>query len=1633
MDDIRPNRPVNRVPRPVRRASPWLNRSGFRPSTVYYRLNYRNVRAVGRLAVRHHRPTLLGFTYIRSQLGLRQPSSMSKQTAMRMAFAMAAILVVAAEFVTTFTPQLNQKAYAMGISETLLPQSSEALAKKITHNQQEGTYNFNAGYVPPATGTMTYGGPHISATAYDDPLKGITVTDPYNKLEFGLKPRFALQGPSQKQNRIIYPFADHTGWLVYTMQAAQAKEDILLEFPGGDSANFEYELVLNNGLEARLTKNGDIGIYGSDLPINGSVATSTAADAELLEKARQKSAKNTLMFTLPAPVIHEHNKTKSTVQAHYDLLPNNVLRLSATNLKQANYPLSIDPSIYVQSAAQFMRGNNDSNIDFDTSNDLIQKGALTGGRIPSWSATTALPAPRWGHGTVITGGYIYIIGGNDGTNDQATVYWAKIDPNNYTIVAADPGNGACSTWCTNTAYNLPGTRSQAGTVTYNGYLYVVGGLGTNTGCSGGLCGTIYYSKIGANGEPNTWMVNAVSLPNNDQYRSPAATAYNNNIYLSGGLSNKSQNGVPDVNLAPINPDGSTGSWTATTSLPNSTGGNGGDKRWGHAMMQYNGYMYIVGGLNVNGTAENKVWYIKINSDGTLASSWIATSNFITGRLSFGGNFAQIWGGYMYIAGGCSAVSGQNCTSFLNDLQLASINADGSIGTWTQINDVSLPASNAGLGFGAWRNTLYAVGGCSNMASGNCTAASTTISYGHMNGDGAVAPKQSRSTLPAMGTGSTNGGRIASGVVVSDGYIYNIGGCIQVDCTGTVLNAAMSGNTSMAPINADGSIGTWTVNSTNTLNGAPGLGAFGYTMYNNMVYIVGGTDGRNNWKSSIYHATLSGGTSSAWTEQINQLPHSPGYGYSIVFARAATATTGNLYIISGCYSNATGIGCNTYYNDVLKCTITNSTGNVSGCTTTGQLQIQDLDASTAGTQGLGLTAGAIWGDYIYLAGGACGTGNTSGQEANSCDGTSTSNAGNTAEINKIYFAKIDSNGNLVRADNGSSSGGWQISSQTLPRTRRREVTFATNGYLYVAAGHDGTSGNTGTLSDLAYYKIDSSTGALGPVTQVTQSGSTDNIINSRWNLGYVVANGNLYFVGGCTTGDPPGSCTAADGTVISLQVYNNGSGSPVSFATGNQVGTGGVAVDRIGGSATVMNGYIYYAGGCTNIGCSTMTNTTYYAPINPDGTIGTWAAGGTMPTSVAWGKLTNVGGTLYYLGGTIASGVQQSAIFYSTAISSGNPTWGTSTKGVGNLGSGDQARNEPGVAVYNNRIYVTGGNGGVLGVTNTVLISPDLSAGGNITSNWTSSTAFTTARMGHVAVAYGSTLYIMGGYDGTNYLMDVQYAPIDSNGNVGTWSNGTSLPQPVGEGDGYAANGYLYVVGGRSASSACTNNTYVAPIIGYTPGSTNRYGMGQWSQTNVKFTGARYGAASVYNDGKLYVLEGGCTAFVSTTDRTYYSSLQSQPQISRYSLAIDTDLDVFPTVWLMNGIDNGTGARWLFSYRSATSGSSSPCGGMTAWGQLTSYGTVTLGTPGAYIPKNGSGANTTCARYFYLIATVDASQSFGYPEDITRGPTVTDISFQYFSNPGRRLLHGKSFNDGQQQPLDTPCRQSNPLGSACPLP
>lgn len=1895
-----------------------------------------------------------------------------------------AILILFSLAAEVIKPKLQANKYDLSSFQSqLLATPAAQYAQKLTYDAGSMNYVYNQGYNPTTTDVAgLVGGPKFTATIQAGQDNVLSVTDPVSEISVGLKPRFAIDVPRSDVNRVVSPIRNMDALRVYTLRAIGVKEDIVLRSFQGESLSFAYDLQLAEGTEARLEKDGSIGVYGANAALLGKVSTATDGDAELLQKARQNADKTTLLFRIPAPFAKESNQSVSHVKVWYEL-EGTILTIRASELGAASYPLTIDPSVYVETAAKLMRGNNESNIDFDIENELIQKSQTTGARIDSWTSTTNLTSAVWGQGTAVAGGYIYSVGGvgsastvtttyntvststytvpagvtkitveswggggggGGGTNgtgaggagggggyakavinvtpaegltvrvgaggakatangrggsggeaskvlrsttvlleagaggggagrrgttggttgdggagggstgqaarsgstggpgqggtqaaggtggtagaggaagvtgasqgggngtptaacataatgtgsngtggnggtftttcapgggggggyyggggggststnnrtgggggggssyanasaivagtDQLTagsyqtpgnsadsdrggladggagattaagasngdngivvisyttagsvtdsVYWAKFNTTTNAIESPNPGAGACSGWCTNTVYDLPTALSNLSLVAYNGFLYAIGGS-----TSGGTPQTtVYIAKIGANGEPQLWhptggtpayWYSDTALGNaRSQF---AAVAYNNRMYILGGLTTSSTVlSSNTVQYASINPTGTLGTWTATgmQALSGSSGGN----RYGLTAHIYNDVLYAIGGdATFSGSPVTNVDYAKLNSDGTM-NPWVQTSSLATsGRLTVGGSYSTIFGGYMYVAGGCTAVNASGyCTAIATDVQLASINADGSLAEWNTV--LGLTNDRFAHTLIAWQGGLYRLGGCraQDATGGGCTDTVLDVDYGVINPDGeasTVATSVASGTAPCSGSTpyscnlpSASVGNMLNASVIVNGYLYIMGGCTSNDCTtyssGITYQAVGSDGTLQKPASCSGSYTDSYCVSSVSLPSA--RAATGVAVFNGRIYLVGGFPTITNIS---YVSVNSDGSLGSWSNTdftdiaVNGIDDD--LSYTFAYARAnpssAGSVPGNLFIFGGCTGTTSGIGCSSYSDSVYKCDLS-TTGVPSNCTITGQTQIGT--ATGASGSGLGAHAGAVYANYIYLMGGL---------------------APGITDLTTVRYAKFDDNNNVVESD-GAGTAAWTESTSEILIGRRRGAGFGYNGYLYVTGGYDGTD----ALADIEYARINVSDGSLD--TWVASSVS----INKRWGLTVPVSNSYAYVVGGCIAGPAPSGCTSRTNTIQTFQAYNNDSGA-LQSVTSMTDDTFAADTDRWGASAAVLNGYIYVAGGCISAtDCTNATNSVQYAAISPtDGSIGTWSSGGALPADRAWGSLEVVGGTLYYIGGQDDTATnEQSTVYYTNSISSGNPTW----NGTAASNGLPAARTKFGSTVWNDRIYVVAGLDGSAAASSTVYISPQLSSGGNITSAWSSDADVPdVARYGGAVTAYANNLYMFGGNDGTNYLNDAQFTQINADGTVDAWTFTTSMTNSVSQADAFAVNGYMYLVGGRSASASCAPKTRVAPISANTTIATgnNPTGVGEWSETNVRYAGGRYGAAVAYDTGKMYVMGGGCsspqagsystgtitqsgttvtgaggaswndnyiggtityldastativsvnsatslTVSVSKTigsAQTYsiavprhsYAVLKSQPQVAIYSRMIDTDTDVFPTKWLMNGLDNSIGARWQVRYRSMHDldtlvnpnedcGTSSSMAQMTTWGQDTNFGDVTLGQPETYTPKESGGGNINCARYFYFFVSIDASKTFGYPEDVNRGPTIADLSLFFTADPSKRMRHGKTFTGGEQQPLDTP--------------
>ena len=381
---------------------------------------------------------------------------------------------------------------------------------------------------------------------------------------------------------------------------------------------------------------------------------------------------------------------------------------------------------------------------------------------------------------------------------------------------------------------------------------------------------------------------------------------------------------------------------------------------------------------------------------------------------------------------------------------------------------------------------------------------------------------------------------------------------------------------------------------------------------------------------------------------------------------------------------------------------------------------------------------------------------------------------------------------------------------------------------------------------------------------------------------------MYLLGGCNAGIPPGSCTTLNGNSEYLLAYNNYNGTPAGYTN-----TSAITSASVGASSVIYNGYIYFAGGCTATACngSTVRTQVDYAPINDDGTIGTWATTSSMGTNRSFSSLLQTTVTCMLLADPQTAHltpVPNTLLLMPMArLAPGQPIHRSPT-GLGGIDG----------VIFNGYVYVTGGKGnGAVGYVSTVYYSQINTATGAL-GTWTTGAAFTGGRNNHTALAYNSALYILGGFDGTNYLADVQYAKINADGSIGSWNYTANLPQGLQMSSGFAANGYLYLISGATGASACSAATYVASIHANTTiaNGNNPTGLGGWSQTSVVIGSARYGSASAYDGGKAYVLGGACgtTMVPSGATQNYYSTIQSQPQVAKYSYYIDANNDVFPS-------------------------------------------------------------------------------------------------------------------------------------------
>jgi Kelch motif len=271
----------------------------------------------------------------------------------------------------------------------------------------------------------------------------------------------------------------------------------------------------------------------------------------------------------------------------------------------------------------------------------------------SWGTTMALPKPMTGlraigvPGASSSSAFAIVTGGYDGTANTTTV-WAN---------------------------NL----NQDGTV----------GSTTNT----------TWTQITTNPLPTTLAHHAMAEADDTNSLVGVDKRF---IYVIGGQVNLTDvGGTNTVYVASVDSTlGTVGTWTA---LPNTLP----QSLLGLSATVHNGYLYVAGGLDTTGTPVDAVYSAPVNADGTIGT-WTTATNSLLKKKSFGTMF--VFGGIIYYINGDPNGSILPNNQGVGDTDVYYTSAvRGKVGTWT-LNGNSTPADRAkGILFTAYGQVISGEG------------------------------------------------------------------------------------------------------------------------------------------------------------------------------------------------------------------------------------------------------------------------------------------------------------------------------------------------------------------------------------------------------------------------------------------------------------------------------------------------------------------------------------------------------------------------------------------------------------------------------------------------------------------------------------------------------------------------------------------------------------------------------------------------------------------------------------------------------------------------------------------------------------------------------------------------------------
>lgn len=333
--------------------------------------------------------------------------------------------------------------------------------------------------------------------------------------------------------------------------------------------------------------------------------------------------------------------------------------------------------------------------------------------------------------------------------------------------------------------------------------------------------------------------------------------------------------VLSVYEATLGSNAGNSKWIHATDYPLQVGGLFGVA--GQQCINSTGYIYCIGGQDVNGGPRNEVYSSSaLSSSSPNITSWSSDSHHYPQIIH--GQSCVAYSGYVYCVGGTNDGAGDDVASSY----YASLGDNGTVGSWVSTTAYPVPIDTQYCA--ASSGHIYCVGG-NNETDGTNADSTTTNSvwYAPLSSSG-IGNWSLSTPYPAN--------LYFPSCFASNGYIYCLGGADGNDNSqSTDYYAALSST----------GVGTWTQTTAYPLQASGQACAFssGY------IYCVGGEEdpSSNSYTNAVYYAAVSPGGIGTWKQGSN---------YPLSVGTTCVISSGYLYCVGGFDGSSAGENSATYY-------------------------------------------------------------------------------------------------------------------------------------------------------------------------------------------------------------------------------------------------------------------------------------------------------------------------------------------------------------------------------------------------------------------------------------------------------------------------------------------------------------------------------------------------------------------------------------------------------------------------------------------------------------------------------------------------------------------------------------------------